>query len=461
MRLFGILLIVANLLAGAGFVYLSTQDWKGRQSITAAGVRYILLLKGVPLDPIGPDGFNADDETPFVVEMGGGESTRTISKKLLEAYFRDNSGAAQAPAGADAAAAARVSLAANTPVTNQVAEVKRVQTLIKAELAKDGLASADKIALLRGWLLYQAESYETRLEYLALTDAKDAKGQIKAPEQQKADAERLEKILDARFTAVINKPDANRTPTVAALPDMKKLADELTKLTDELRELRERRPAAPEDDIKAKTKEVDAKRAELTEAAKQAQAAVDQVSDQRGVSSLDETERRVRLAHLLIHLDPDPAWQKRIIAVVGLRRYVRAVSLQVLRFDDMIRHVEQAIPGDQSAFVVEETALRQQATQNAERARAIADERAKMTEQRIATEDAVSRRKTQLKNLTDQLTKVKGEVDELLVRQTAIEKQLFEVQREVGLTLEDVYRLETLLDAAERERFGLPPRPNP
>ena len=57
--------------------------------------------------------------------------------------------------------------------------------------------------------------------------------------------------------------------------------------------------------------------------------------------------------------------------------------------------------------------------------------------------------------------KVKAEVEELLVRQAGIEKQLLEVQREVWLTLEDVYRLEALLDATERERFGLPPRPKP
>ena len=459
MRLFGILLIIGNLLAGAGFVYLSTQDWKGRQSITAAGLRFVLLLKGVPLDPTGPDGFNADDETSFVVEMGGGETTKTISKKLLEAYFRDNSGSSQATAGPDAGAASRVPLAVNTPVTNQIAEVKRVQTIIKGELAKDGAAPAEKLSLLRGWLLYQAENYETRLEYLALTDLKDAKGQAKTPEQLKADTDRLEKILDARFAAVINKPDANRTPTPAALPDIKKVADELTKLTDDLRELRDRRPAAPEDDIRAKVKEVDAKRAELADTGKQAQGAADQVADKRGESSLDETERRLRLAHLLVHLDPDPAWQKRIIAVVGLRRYVRAVSLQVLRFDDMIRHVEQAIPGDQSVFIVEETALRQQATQQAERARAVAEERAKLVEQKTATDDAANRGRTQLKNLTDQLTKVKAEVDELLVQQAKVEKQLFELQREVSLTLEDVYRLEAMLDAAERERFGIPPRP--
>ena len=59
MRLFGILLIVVNLLAGAGFVYLATQDWKGRQEINAAGLRHVLLLQGLPLE--GAE-FNADDE---------------------------------------------------------------------------------------------------------------------------------------------------------------------------------------------------------------------------------------------------------------------------------------------------------------------------------------------------------------------------------------------------------------
>ena len=48
-------------------------------------------------------------------------------------------------------------------------------------------------------------------------------------------------------------------------------------------------------------------------------------------------------------------------------------------------------------------------------------------------------------------------MDELLVRQSGIEKQLYEIQREVGLTLEDVYRLEELLARTERERYGIPP----
>jgi chromosome segregation ATPase len=169
----------------------------------------------------------------------------------------------------------------------------------------------------------------------------------------------------------------------------------------------------------------------------------------------------MNIAHLLVHLDGDAAWQKRVVLVVGMRRYVKALSAQVLRFADMIAHVELGIPGDQAAFIKTETQLREKATQNQERAKAVAEIKAALVEQKTAKDDAVSRQRTQLKELTDQLTKVKNEVDELLVKQTGLEKQLFEIQREVGLTLEEVYRLEILLERVERERFGLPPIAKP
>lgn len=449
MRLFGILLIFANLAAGAGFVYLATQDWKARQSINAAGVRHLLLLQGLPLEPApgAPEGFSADDETPFIIEMGGGESTKTISKKLLELYFTSNAAYTPPPATntEPAPVPSKVPLGGTDPVTSQVAEVKRVRGLIDAELAKDGQA-ADKVALLRGWLLYQAENYDIRLQYLELTSSTDpATGFPKTPEKIDDDFKKLKAILDARFDAVLNKHDGSRTAPAPNIPDVKKLSDDL-------KDLRDRK--APEADIKKA-------RDELTEAIKQGQSQLDQNATQRAAGTQDETERRMRLVHLLVHLDQDPAWQKRIIAVVGLRRYVKAITLQVLRFGDMLKQVEEGIPGDQAAFSSQEALLREKAIQNAERAKAVAEERAKLVEQKTLTDDSVNRRRTQLKELTDQLIKVKTEVDELLLRQSGIEKQLFEIQREVGLTLEDVYRLEALLDATERERFGLPPRPRP
>ena len=45
-------------------------------------------------------------------------------------------------------------------------------------------------------------------------------------------------------------------------------------------------------------------------------------------------------------------------------------------------------------------------------------------------------------------------MDLLLARQYLTEQQLFEVQREVGLTLEAIYGLEADLGAKERARYG-------
>jgi hypothetical protein len=392
MRWFGILLIVVNLLAAAGFLYVATDDWQGRQAITAMGLRHVLLVQGLPVEPPPgvPDGFAAENETPFVVDMGGGESTKTVGKKVLESYFASVSG------GATAAGEGKVALAANTPVTNQVAEVKRVQGLIKAKLGEAGLGADNKIVLLRGWLLFQAENYETRLKYLTLIEKKDA-------------AE-LEKLLDARFAAALAKPQPVDSPVAApggAGTDPEKL---------------------------------------------------EKSAAWRSGAPLDAAQWRTKIAHLLVHLDPDAAWQKRVAAVVGLRRYAKAISAQVLRFADMIAHVELGTAGEQAAFAKQETLLREQATYNAERAKAIAEQRAALVVQKTKKDDEVSREQTQLDELAAQLTKVKAEVDELLVRQTGLEAPLFEIQREVALTLEQVYRLEALLAATERERLGLPPR---
>jgi hypothetical protein len=302
--------------------------------------------------------------------------------------------------------------------------VKRVQGIIKAELAKTETPADGKLALLKGWLLYQAEDYNTRLEYLALTSATDVKtGVAKTDEQKKADIAKLEAILDTRFAAVINPPAPSDSPLDAGNPPNPEKVAQIAAMSDKER--------------------------------------LEKSAAWRAGASQDTTQRRMNLAHLLVHLDQDAAWQKRIIAVVGLRRYVKAVTLQMVRFSDMTAHVELGIPGDQAAFVKTDTLLREEAMMKSERARAVAAERAKKVDQKNAADDAVTRQRTQLKLLTDQLTKVKTEVDELLVRQSGIEKQLFEVQREVGLTLEEVYRLEALLIATERERFGLPPLPKP
>lgn len=426
MRLFGILLIFANLLAGVGFVFLATQDWKGRQSNSAALLRHVLLLQGLPLEPPAgaPEGIDeADDETPFAAEMGGGESTKTISKELLKSYFQANvpSAPAPPPAGVDPTTLPpKVSLVSGRgSVTNQVAEAKQVWGVIKADLDKkvapDTAGEAEKVAiyveklsLLRGWLLYQAETYELRMQYLALLSLKDDAGQNKSSDKLKEDSDALRSILENRFRAVTEKPQSSASPAIDAPTDAEKLAKS---------------------------------------------------AEWRAGITKDDSERRVRLAHLLVHLDTDAAWQKRVMVIVGMRRYVQALTAQTQRFIDMISAVERSLPDDQATFAKHESQLREKATQYQERARGVAGIRTAKVAEKTQQDDAVSRRQTQRDELIAHLNKLKAEVDDMLVKQTGLEKQLFELQREVSLTLEEVYRLDAMLAQIERERYPQPERP--
>jgi hypothetical protein len=68
-------------------------------------------------------------------------------------------------------------------------------------------------------------------------------------------------------------------------------------------------------------------------------------------------------------------------------------------------------------------------------------------------QDLVNQRTLQLKDVQAQLLAIKAEVNSLLAKQTLVEQQLFAVEREIGLKLEDIYRMEAELRQRERDRY--------
>ena len=164
MSLFGKILLVFNLLAAGGFTYLAMQDYygekgkgNGRQNINAAGLRHLLVLNGIPVE--GPANFPGDGVTAFVVDGPGGVPTTTASKKLLDAYFQGLGAGSNDPN----------TLFVATAVPNQLAEVARSRRRIEEILSKAENPAA-KIALLKGWLLYQVETFPQRVEIFALAE---------------------------------------------------------------------------------------------------------------------------------------------------------------------------------------------------------------------------------------------------------------------------------------------------
>jgi hypothetical protein len=92
MTIFGKVLIFFNLLVAGAFAYVSVQAYhgekgkgNGRQHITAAGVRHVLLVDGLPLgaDNGDPSELPSDPEAeiPFAVNLAGGFRTKTVGKK--------------------------------------------------------------------------------------------------------------------------------------------------------------------------------------------------------------------------------------------------------------------------------------------------------------------------------------------------------------------------------------------
>lgn len=391
MSILGKVLLVFNLLLGGGFAYLAVQDWQGRQTITAAGLRHVILLDGLPLGGAKGDPeampTDADAEVVFVVEGPGGKPTETVSPALLKAYFAAASGTMDTGSPP---------LAATDPVPTQLAEVRRAYNVVKTYI--EGQPDDAKRALAAfNLLVLQAETLDERQQ---------AQAQLAAGK-----ADDLRDRLYARFERVLKAPEKTDTSALDA-------------------------PAEGDDPAKTLAK-------------------ADEI---RSAATKDEPERRARLAHLLVHLDQSAAWQKRVLMVVGARRYARTVAAQAVRFGEMTARVRRGIDDDQARFAVEYAQLREIAVRRTQLLRDRTDLEVRLQDQERRDADAVKALETQLDDpttgLKSQLARVKADVDQLLARQALTERQLFEIQREVGITLERIYQQEAELTRVEFERYG-------
>jgi len=458
MSTLGKVLIFFNLIAAGAFAYFSLEAYhgekgkgNGRQAIASAGLRHIILVDGLPLgadagDPTEmPTSADPDNEIPFKVMMAGSFRTETVSKKLLDSYFKAAPGDAVLGGGA---------------VPNQLAEVKRVKGKIDAALSATEKPE-EKLTLITGWLLLQAETYEDREAIQKLVAAK-------TPEA----TEKLQKMLDDKFTAVLEAPKPPDLEFTQVLPpnltplteDVVKFNEDLRKLNGDLQKILLANPPGSEAEktklgeiaeVVMKLKEAESK---LKEAQSKVQERIEKVDATRG-GPLDETERRSRLAHLLVHLSLDPEWQKRVAMVVGLRKFANAIISQAERFVVMAERIKLITPVQQADYQSLERTLLRLAIDRTDLANVQADLKAKWVDQEKKEADFAAVRETQLKAIQARYAKTKIEVDEMLVKQASIEQALFEVQREVAITLDEVYRLEGVLEGRERDLLGLPPKP--
>lgn len=425
MGLFGKILLFVNLLAVGGFTFLAVQDWRGRQAITASGNRHILALEGIPLEG-GPDALpprvpSSDDNymdfvsdaIPFEVIGPGNVKTTSVSPELLYKYFE---GAGE-PVGS--------SLAGTIPVASQMAEVKRVWAIIKAAIDK-AEGNAAKAQFAGPWLLNHAATFEERADYNEWI----AKG----------NGAELTHALDIKFHRVAPK----LVEAGALNPDLWGSLDSRIKALEAERETAKK--AASDAEAAGNTAEAEKKKAE-------AGALTGKIERRRLNPPKDEPDRRHRLSHLLVHLDQAASWQKRTAMIVGLKEYVKSVDSQGSRFKEMLDRVERGTVSDQERFVGEYGQQRVMAIERTRLVLQMAEVRAQLTTQAQKDQDLMNQRTLQLNDLIAQRTAVRAEVNDSLARQTLVEQQLFAIEREIALKLEDIYRMETELRKRERDRY--------
>jgi hypothetical protein len=447
----GKILLFINLLAAGGVAYLATQDWSKRQEVAAAATRHALVLHGLPV--VTPAGkARTEDSVPVMIPVSGGVPVESIRPALLDAHFKD------APGGAYLGNRGR-------PPATQVDEVKEVQSKVQGLLGgqqtnqlellcgKFGPAAAPNQArpYTPGWLTGLAESFEERDLVRQLADTPNTD-----PQQVPGAVKQATDMLDKKFKAVLAEPnpalagqeaEAIKTTT----ENLKSTADRAQKAYAAYVALINQKPPPPETDpaLAAARKEAE----DALKAQAQAYEAYQQTLRDTGTAACrDDDDRRRRIAHLLMQLDHNADWQRRVALVVGLRTYKDALHDQVNRLRAMAISANLQLYLDQDAFSAEFELMKSLAI----------DRTVLLVRQRLVTADlrnqlaadrtAVLQRKAQYDQHRADLARMQQEVADALARQQAVESALFAVQRQVGDALTQNAELERRLETAEHKR---------
>lgn len=406
MSTLGKVLLGVNVLLSLGVFYLASQDYAKRKGLNDAQVKYQIALDGLMVEPLkGESDADAESMNVTVVGPNGIPATKAVGKKLVESLFT----------GAD------TTFGGSTVPPSQIDEVNEVFKKYSQRI--DGMADdAARVADLCGYyqrdektglstfvagkLLFLAESYEERqaIRKLALVPR----------DQMAASAKAARDRFKARFDAV----------TQAANPDSPETVRKQV------------------EDLKAKIA------ANPKDAAAKQQLNDISAGGPAGPTSSDR-QRRMKIAQLLMGMNPSPTWQKRVALTVGLKNYLIAITEQTGRLEAMLTQTKDARYTDQQAHEAEYEQLKSFALENSK----LVDQQDRVVKGLItllaADQSIFDARAVQLKNLKEELSYLTVDVNKKLAAQRDVEKALFAVQREVGQTLRETGKMEGDLRAKE------------
>lgn len=424
----GKVFLFINFLVAVGAVYLASQTYARRQEVSGVGLLHELTLRGVPIEPA--KGTAGDDEYPLEIDLPNGHSVETVRKKLLDKHFQGADGGKFTGGGT---------------ALSQKKELDRVQGKAKEDVRAASTPAA-KLALLAGtftqngfqpgWLTNLAESYDERVFVRRLAAAQ-------GPELDAAIAT-AEAMFDKKFAAV------------TAAPNPAKAAEEATKLKEAGDAVKAAgakvQQAAAAYEANPMNEQLRQELIAAIEALGTAEKAMKAVlTDIGGGATRDEGDRRVRIAHLLMLMDPTNGWQKRVALVVGLRTYVKALAAQADRLEAMALSANQEMVNDQATFDEKFEMYKTLAYQRAVLLQQQQTLNADLRIQRANDTELVKQRQVQLVRRQQELASLQAQIATVMTRQAGVESTLFDLQQKVGATLQENFDLEAKLEAAERK----------
>ncbi|VTS07244.1 hypothetical protein [Tuwongella immobilis] len=354
MGILGRVLIVLNLLAAGGFVYVGMMDYKIRTDWAIGIFKYEIAVAGLPLEESktsASDGFVALD-----FQYPDRQPVPEIPTSIFNQFFIPAAGGNELGGGA---------------VTSLNAEVKRVQTKINEVLdSLDG--DAAKVRKLFAYLINQPKTFEEREKIRSMANANNALEQLRGE-------------LSRRFEVLLS-------------------------------------PVARD-------------------------AAVD--ADGRKVTHRTIAERREEIGHLLYHLSPEPAWQDRVLFLLGQETYVGVVSNQAASLQLMATRLQTIMTDEQSLFEPRYQELVQKALFLALEVRSRSVELASQIQLTADHQTLVEAREAEVAAVKMELAKARQETKDGLVKLAGLEQQAFQIQREIGEALDTIVGLES--DIRKRE----------
>jgi hypothetical protein len=436
----GKILLFVNLVAFIGLTYFATTNWGARQAASANALSHQLVLQGMPVE--APKGISGDaDNIPLGTIISGIQPVETVRPSFLKKHF-EGTGSSPYASG-------------EFPKT-QLEELDGSYRKMTANL--DGMKPDEVIATLGGSFTPVPNNKLVRFTPGILTNIAETAAErallrklsdnVSDAKKRAANAETLRAIFNKKMESTKTINPAQADTEASTLKDrieaVRVASDKLKRAFDAFKAL----PADAEIGTKTSAAQAvadagDALGAEFT-------LYQNSVAEIGSVACRDESDRRRRIAHILMHLDESASWQKRVALTVGLRTYLSALSDHSNRIQRFTAAAEQQVILDQARFADEYELLKNLAISQALLNRQQIAFRSDLETQRSKDAESVKVWLAFAEARIKELDTINAQLEGMLTAQYAKQKELFDLQKQVGESLTKSFELEKQLETAEQ-----------